>query len=103
MKIRMFSQRILEFVKSIDIVDKEIFFDLMNVIETYVRDHLDVAYFAVLEEGPVDEQVGLRTLYSTREEKPSYTVDKAGDYASHSAFTFGENRPIWIVSARDRR
>lgn len=99
MKRRMYGQRILEFVKSVDIVDQGIFNDLMSLVQLYVQNHLEIAYFAILEESLVDEQRGLRTLYSTRDEKPSYTADKESGYASHSAYTFVENKPLWVVSA----
>ena len=97
MKIRMFGHRMLDFVRSIDIVDQETFHDLMSLVDSYVKNHLGVTYFAILEECFVDEGVGLRTLYSTRDEKPSYTVDKEGGYASHSAYAFRgkTNRSGW--------
>ncbi len=96
---RMFGERINEFVLSIDIMDKETFTDLLKLIQVYVNEHLDVAYFSVLDETVINNQQGLRTLWSTRDEAPSYTVDKESGYASHSAYTFGENKPIWVVSA----
>ena len=94
---RMFSERINEFVLSIDIMDQETFFDLLKLIQVFVNEHLDIAYFSVLDETVVNNQQGLRTLWSIREEVPSYTVDKEGGYAYHSAYTFGENKPIWVV------
>lgn len=96
---RLFGERIREFVLSADIMDQETFFDLLQLIATYVRMHLDVVYFSVLDETTIDDQMGLRTLWSTREESLSYTVDKEGGYTSHTAYTFGENRSIWVVSA----
>jgi len=100
MKVRMFGQRLLEFVRSIDIVDQETFDDVMSLVAGYVHDHLDVLYFSVLEQGPVDQKTGLLTLYSTRDSRPwpSYTADGEGGYGSHSAYTFGEDKPIWVVS-----
>jgi hypothetical protein len=94
----MFGERITEFVLSIDIMDQETFTDLLKLIQIYVNEHLNVAYFSVLDETIVDDQQGLRTLWSTRDEAPSYTVDNEGGYASHTAYTFGENKPIWVVS-----
>lgn len=94
----MFGERIYEFVLSIDIMDQETFYDLLQLIQTYVNEHLDVAYFSVLDETVVNDQPGLRTIWSTRDEASSYTVDKEGGYSSHSAYTFGENKAIWVVS-----
>ena len=95
---RMFGERINEFVLSTDIMDHETFMDLLKLIQTYVNEHLDVAYFSVLDETTINDQQGLQTLWSTREAKPSYTVDKESGYSSHTAYTFGENKPIWVVS-----
>jgi hypothetical protein len=95
---RMFGERINEFVLSTDIMDHETFFDLLKLIQVYVNQHLNVAYFSVLDETSINGQPGLRTLWSTREETPAYTVDKEGSYASHTAYTFGEKKPIWVVS-----
>ena len=95
----MFGYRIYEFVLSIDIMDQETFFDLLNVIKAYVNKHLDVADFSVLSEAPVNDGKGLQTLWSTRDEEPSYTVvDKEDGYASPIAYSFGKNIPLWIVS-----
>ncbi len=97
---RMFGERINEFVLSTDSMDQDTFMDLLRLIQVYVNEHLDVAYFSVLNETTIDNnQQGLKTLWGTREEEPSYTVDKEGGYASHSAYTYGDNKPIWVVSA----
>lgn len=95
---RMFGERINEFVLSIDIMDQETFFDLLNLIQVYVNEHLDIAYFSVLDETTVNNRKGLRTLWSTRDERPAYSIDKESGYSSHSAYTFGQNKPIWVVS-----
>lgn len=95
---RMFGERINEFVLSTDIMDYETFMDLLKLIQVYVNEHLDVAYFSVLNETIINGQQGLQTLWGTREAKPAYTVDKEIGYASHTAYTFGENKPIWVVS-----
>lgn len=100
---RMFGERINEFVLSIDIMDHETFTDLLKLIHVYVNKHLDVTYFSVLDETTINNRQGLQTLWSTMEEKPSYTVDKEGDYASHSAYTFGENKPVWVVSSTKKQ
>ncbi len=95
---RMFGERINEFVLSTDIMDHETFFDLLKLIQVYVNQHLNVTYFSVLDETTINNQRGLRTLWSTREETPAYTVDEESGYASHTAYTFGKNEPIWVVS-----
>ena len=99
---RMFGQRINEFVLSVDIMDQDTFMDLLTLIQLYVNEHLDVAYFSILDETIIDDQQGLQTLWGTREANPSYTVDKESGYASHSAYTFGNNKPIWVVSDSSR-
>lgn len=95
---QMFSERLAEFVFSIDILDEETFKDLLKLIQTYVNEHLNVTYFSVLDKTRINEHQGLKTIWSTREEGPSYAVDKESGYTSHSAYTFGENKPLWVVS-----
>ena len=95
---RMFGERIQQFVLSIDIMDDETFHDLLDLIQWYVQVALKIAYFSVLDEATVDNKTGLRTLWSTRDQRPSFTVDKDRGYVSHSAYTFGENKPLWVVS-----
>jgi len=95
---RMFGERIHEFVLSIDTMDKETFDELLKLIQLYVQEHLNVLYFSVLDESTVNNRQGLRTLWSTREARPCYTIDKERGYVSHTAYTFSENKPIWVVS-----
>lgn len=95
---RMFGQRLHEFVLSADIMEDDTFKDLLKLISKYVNEHLDVVYFSVLDEITINDQQGLQTRWSTRDEPISYTVDKDNGYTSHTAYTYGENRPIWIVS-----
>jgi hypothetical protein len=77
---------------------QETFHDLLKLIESYVVDELKVAYFSVLAESTVNNQPGLQTIWSTREERLAYSVNKENGYATHSAYVFGENKPLWIVS-----
>lgn len=95
---RTFGERINEFVLSIDIMDKETFTDLLKLIEVYLNGHLGVTYFSVLDKTVVNDQQGLQTLWSTKDERPSYTIGEKCGYVSHSAITFEENKPIWVVS-----
>lgn len=99
----MFGERLSEFVLSIDILDEDAFFELLELITVYVKKHLDVTYFSVLEEDDINEQRGLRTLWTTRDEKRQYILESGAGrkrhYTSHSAYTLGENKPVWAVSA----
>jgi hypothetical protein len=42
--------------------------------------------------------VGLTTLWSSNDEYPVFSVDSGGEYSSFSAYSFGENLPLWVVS-----
>lgn len=95
---RMFGDRINEFVLSVDIMSEETFFDLLNLVSSYLEQQLGVAYFAVLEEGRVDSRPGVTTRWSSADHRPAFSVDREAGYTSCSAFTFGENEPIWLVS-----
>lgn len=94
---KMFGERIYQFVLSSDIIDQETFYDLLKLIEAYVADEFKVVYFCMLVENTVNNQPGLQTIWSTRDERLAYSVDKENGYAAHSAYAFGENKPIWVV------
>ena len=95
---RMYGDRINEFVLSVDIMNEETFMDLMTLMNEYLEQQLGVVYFSVLEEGLVDANSGLITLWSSTENKPMFSVDKDDGYNSFSAYSFGENTPLWVVS-----
>ncbi len=100
---RMFGDRVHEFVLSNDIMDQEIFEELLKLVERYLRQEVKVAYFAVLDEVPLDGKGrSLRTLWSSRDEQPSYSVGARKKYESHTAYAFGENKPIWVVGDRKK-
>ena len=94
---RMFGDRIDEFVLSVDIMSEETFFDLLNLVSSYLQRRLG-RLFAVLEEGRVDSRPGVTTRWSSADHRPAFSVDREAGYTSCSAFTFGENEPIWLVS-----
>ena len=96
---RMFSERIRQFVLSNDIMDQDTFYDLLKLVHAYVHKYLDIIYFSVLVETVVDEdQLGLKTEWTTREEGSSYTVGSDKEYISVVAYAFGENKPVWVVA-----
>ncbi len=99
---QMFGERINEFVLSIDIMDKDIFDSLLGLIYVYVNEHLNISHFSVLDETLINNCQGLQTLWASMEERQSYTIDRERGYASHIACTFGENKPMWVVS-RDKQ
>ena len=95
----MFGSRIWEFVLSTDIMDQQAFHGLLRLIQIYVNQHLGIGYLSVLREsGNVNNKPGLQTEWCTRDQKPSYTVDKDPDYESHTAYSYAENKPIWVVA-----
>ncbi len=102
---RMFGERIYQFVLSSDIMDKELFHDILKLIESYITEELNVAYFSVLGKSKVDGQPGLKTLWSTEEDSPSYTIGRENEetneieYATYSGYVFNNNVPLWIVSS----
>ena len=94
---RMFGERINEFVLSVDTIGEDTFKDLLALIYRYVSQQLEVSYFSVLDETTINDEAGLKTLWSSREDKPSYTISKGSGYTSHTTYTYGMNEPIWVV------
>ena len=94
----MFGDRIQQFVLSVDIWDEVIYLELLGLLESYVRDELKIRYFSLLEAHPVNDRPGLQTFWSTREDKPSYSVKNVNEvYTSHTSYVFDKNMPIWVV------
>lgn len=98
---RMYGDRINEFVLSVDIMNEDTFHDLLNLVSLYLHEQLNVTYFSVLEAGTVNGERGLVTLWSSREGKPSFSVDQGGEHGSFSAYSFANDRPLWVISATD--
>lgn len=96
---RMFGERIDEFVLSVDIMSEETLHELLQLVARYLEQQLGVVYVAVMQEGVVDGRPGITTLWSSDDHRPAFSVDESGEYTSCSAFSFGENQPIWLVGA----
>lgn len=90
---RMFGERIQEFVLSVDIMTEDTFHLLLDLINTYVKRQLDIVYFSVLEQEPVDGKPGLSTYWTTRRDKPNYAVPEDEEYESHAAFSSARKHP----------
>lgn len=94
----MFGKRIQQFVLSVDVMDEVIYKELVSLVESYVREELNIHYFSLLESHPVNEGPGLQTFWSTREDKPSYSIKNVDDqYTSHTSYVFDKKTPIWVV------
>lgn len=94
---RMFGHRIDEFVLSVDIMSEETLHELLQLVQRYLEQQLGVVYVAVLQEGVVDGRPGVTTLWSSDDHRPAFSVDGATGYTSCSAFSYGENQPLWLV------
>ena len=94
----MFGRRINEFVLSTGTMDKEIFFDFLRLVHLYVDGHLNITYLSVLNVKQSPSGIALTTVWGTRDENPVYPIDKYQEYDSLTSFSFGKNKPIWIVS-----
>lgn len=98
---RMYGDRINEFVLSVDIMNEDTFHDLLSLVSVYLHEQLQVTYFAVLEEGTVNGEPGLITLWSSRDDRPSFSVGAADGYGSFSAYAFDNDCPLWVVGSTD--
>ncbi len=98
---RMYGDRINEFVLSVDIMNTDTFHDLLNVVSVYLHEQLNVTYFSVLEAGTVNGERGLVTLWSSRDDKPSFSVGSDGEPRSFSAYSFANDQPLWVISSNE--
>ena len=79
-------------------MDEETFHELLHLINVYVDRELGLDYFSVLQECTINDERGLQAIWTTRDEHPSITIGAENDYKTHSAYVFGENKPVWVVN-----
>ncbi len=96
---RTFGRRIEQFVMSNDIMDEDLFYDLMGLMARYLEKDLGISQFALLMEGIVDNKPGLETKWSMSDLRSSYSLPENPDdgYENCSTYCFGKNVSIWAV------
>jgi hypothetical protein len=101
--VRTFGDYLRHFARSVDIVDERTVDDIRELVYAYVRDELEAAYFSLACEQTVDGRVGLRTFWSSENERHATTIRSPnGDYTSQISVAFDQCKPLWVVN-QDRR
>ena len=82
-----------------DIVDDEIFERVRQLIYRYVKNELGVAYFEVMRDQLIDDELGLRMFWSSNERDHNWRVRQPdGAFSNPVTTAFGRNQPLWVVS-----
>jgi hypothetical protein len=96
--VRTFGDHLLQFARSVDIVDDQTLDAVRDLIYAYVSDELDAAYFSLACEQQVDNRVGLSTMWSSENQNHATTIRNAeGSYTSQISVSFDQGKPLWIV------
>ena len=96
--VRTFGDHLRQFARSVDIVDEQTVDSVRDLIYAYVSDELDAAYFSLACEQQVDDQPGLRTVWSSENQQHATTTrNAAGHYTSQISVSFDQCKPLWVV------
>lgn len=96
-----FGKSLSHFVKSVDIVDSATRESVLDLIEKYLRETLDICYFTFYVESSINRKVGLRpTNWCTGDsDRNAFSIlDVEGLYQGQAAFAYVEKKSLWIVS-----
>ena len=95
-----FGFRLRRFTLAVDIVDDEIFRQMLALILEYVSPYLLPKYWALLTEGEVDRKQGLVARECSVASKPAFGLRHSdGAYNGLAAYAFVEGKHLWIVGA----
>jgi len=106
---RSFATYIVQFARTVDIVDDRTWEELRKLITRYAVDDLKMDYFEFVREAPVDDGSGrlLPGLASV------WTSEGAGlgtgrllrtptnEYNGHAAYVFATGNPLWVVGENE--
>jgi hypothetical protein len=99
---KMFGERIHQFVLSCDIMNRELFHDILKLITSYLKDELKIRRLTLLGQGKVDGRPGLKTIWNSSDDTPSYTIKRHTannnyKYTSFCGYSFDRNLPLWML------
>ena len=98
---RTFAESLSHFVRSIDIVDDSTKESVLSVICGYLEDELDIRYFTLYVEAPIDRERGLNpTEWSRGGNVCSFTIkDDSQNYRGQVPLAYDRDISLWIVNA----
>lgn len=95
-----FGEHLKQFALAVDTVDKDSFHDAKDLVLDYFRRTLNIEITRLMVEAKVAEMDGLITYNLVS--KAVYSVrpvrDHKGEFTSHTAYAYGTNKSLWIVS-----
>ncbi|HEX8501165.1 MAG TPA: hypothetical protein VF659_11305 [Pyrinomonadaceae bacterium] len=98
---RSFAEYLIQFARSVDIVNEDTFEKIRDLIERYVQNTLRVTYFEFMRESTVSEsgELGLKTTWATAEGDFSERIRTGGgEYTNQIAYSFDQNAELWVVA-----
>jgi Predicted nucleotide-binding protein containing TIR-like domain len=98
-----FGYRLKQFALAKDIVDKDTFKEIFELVRRYVSRDLAFTYWALLVDAEVDGKPGIRAFECSTGNRPSFSLRTAdGLYAGLAPHAFDNARKLWVVS-RDKQ
>src|ERR1041385_1590806 len=95
-----FGDHLIHFAQSVDIVTEEVYYDVIRLIEEYLRNTLNAVFFAVAVEKIVSLQPYL--LAEWPRDRPWWEErirTDQGSYKGQTSFAYAVGKPLWIVGA----
>lgn len=93
-----FADNLLQFARTVDIVNTEIFDHAKSIVERYVKEALSVSYFEFMRETTVSGAQGLETVWATSQKHSDPIKSQDDNYTNQICFAFGECVPLWVVN-----
>jgi hypothetical protein len=97
---KSFAEYLTQFALSVDIVNSDIFGELRELIQQYVKESLGVDYFEFMRVSIVDGRQGLVTLWPSDGYLSNSIKDTSGNYNGQTAYAFDKGIPLWVVDEK---
>lgn len=100
-----FGSNLLEFSKTVDILEAENFDSIQKHVETYLFNVLNIKYVRLML---VHEMLGgdlmlQKYVLNRKEEKPLLLRADDGNYNGQMAYAFEKNQKLWITAKKDEK
>ena len=95
---RSFAEHLRQFALTVDIVNNEIFGEVKDLIQQYVKDALRIDYFEFMRAATVNKCPGLSTLWPVEGFLSNSVRDANGNYNGQTAYVFDKGISMWVVN-----
>ena len=93
-----FGHRLQQFAWAVDIVDEDMFKGVLDLVLEHVSRNLELAYWALLTEGKVNNTPGLHSYKCSARGHISFALKDQDSYTNLAAYAFAEAKKLWVVS-----